>query len=125
MAGAPVSCLLGFVETAEQGASVADATDFEVARIFGEGDAFGMRARRRFPSGRGSFIVESLVGSNLVVGFSNTLEHALLHAEVGAGRFRSVGFESSVHSLVGAVLLTVSGGMRWWVTPSWSHQTST
>lgn len=50
-----------------EGAGVADAPDFEVAWIFGWSDLFGVRTCRRFPSRSGSFIVEGLVRSNLVV----------------------------------------------------------
>jgi hypothetical protein len=42
--------------------------------------------------------VESLVRSNLVVGLSEALEHALLDAEVGPRRFGGFGFESFVQS---------------------------
>src|SRR5262245_53979083 len=53
-----------------EGTSVADAADFEMTWIFRWSDSLGVRAGGRFPSGSGSFIIESLVRSNLVVGIS-------------------------------------------------------
>jgi len=91
-------------------AGVADTTNFEVAWIFGWSDTFGVRTGRRFPSGSGGFIVESLVRSNLVVGFAEALEHALLNAEVGTGRLGGIGFKSLVQSLMSAILLRISWG---------------
>ena len=91
-----------------EGAGVADAPDFEVAWIFGWSDSLGVRTCRRFPSRSGSFIVEGLVRSNLVVGFPEALEHALLDAEVSTGRLGGIGFESFVQSLMSAILLRIS-----------------
>jgi hypothetical protein len=93
-----------------EGSGIADATDFDVAWILRWSDSFGERTSRRFPTRSGGFIVESLVRSNVVVGFAEALEHALLHAEVGAGRFSGGGFESFVQTLMGAILLRISWG---------------
>jgi hypothetical protein len=93
-----------------EGAGVADAPDFDMAWIFGWSDSLGVRAIRGFPSRSGSLIVESLVRSNLVVGLSEALEHALLDAEVGPRRFGGFGFESFVQSLMSAILLRITWG---------------
>jgi hypothetical protein len=91
-----------------EGSGVADATDLDVSWIFGWSDSFGVGASGRFPSRNGSLVVESLVRSNLIVGCSETLEDALLDAEVGAGRLGGIGLESFVQSLMSAVLLRIS-----------------
>lgn len=93
-----------------ESAGVADAADFEVAWIFGWDDSFRIPTSRRFPSRSGGLIVESLVRSNLVVGFPEALEHALLDAEVGTRRFGGSCFESFMQSLMGAILLRISWG---------------
>lgn len=93
-----------------EGTGVADATDFDVSWIFRWGDSFGVCTSGGFPSRIRSFIVESLMRSNLVVGISEALEHALLGAEVGARRFGGVGFESFVQSLMSAILLRITWG---------------
>ena len=60
------------------------------------------------PSGSGGFVVESLVRSNVIVGFTETFEQTLLNAELSGGRFCSVGLESSVHAFVGTILLGIT-----------------
>ena len=47
---------------------------------------------------------------NVVVGVAEAFEHALLHAEICAGRFCGVGLESAMHAFMGSVLLRITGG---------------
>ena len=50
------------------------------------------------------------MGSELVVGFAELVENALLEVEVRRGRARHFFLEGFVESFVGAILLRAAGG---------------